>query len=155
MHDRLAIAVQPVIRSSDLNRERITEICPLPSVVNGPMWWTPALDRELLWGCYLHGYSRWHDLREDPALAFPADAPNDWKVDDDDDDGDGDKKPDRKIKRESGIGSETSGACADALGERQESAGAKGDAADADSKNKWPSVQACAFADAATACSQC
>jgi hypothetical protein len=142
LHDRLAVAVLPVIQSSDLNRERITEISPLPSVANGPTWWTPALDRELLWGCYLHGYGRWHDLREDTALAFPADASNDWKADEDDDDGDGDKKPDKKLKREPG--SETSGACADALGERQESSGVKADFADADSKNRWPSIQACA-----------
>jgi hypothetical protein len=142
--DRLATAVMPVVQSSDLNRDRITEICPLPSVVTGPTWWSPALDRELLWGCYLHGYSRWHDIREDSALAFPADAPNDWKVDDDDDEGNGDKKPDKKIKRESGIGVETPGAFGDASGERQEVAGLKGDAADADIKNRWPSIQASA-----------
>ena len=69
LHDRLTVAVLPVVQSSDLSRDRITEICPLPSVVNGPTWWTPALDRELLWGCYVHGYSRWHDIRED-AIVF-------------------------------------------------------------------------------------
>ena len=144
LHDRLTVAVLPVVQSSDLSRDRITEICPLPSVVNGPTWWTPALDRELLWGCYVHGYSRWHDIREDAMLAFPADAPNDWKVDDDDDDGDGDKKTDRKIKRESGAGTEAPGL--EALGDRQESVGAKGDAADSDCKNRWPSIQVCVCA---------
>jgi hypothetical protein len=143
MHDRLTIAVKPVVESSDLSRERITEICPLPSVANGPTWWTPALDRELLWGCYVHGYSRWHDIREDRALAFPADAPTDWKVDDEDDDGDGDKKSDKKIKRESGIGAEASNSCSDGIGERPENAGSKGDVVDLDSKNRWPSIQAC------------
>jgi hypothetical protein len=145
MHDRLTVAVLPVVQSSDLSRERITEISPLPPVMNGPTWWTPALDRELLWGCYVHGYSRWHDIREDPMLAFPADAPNDWKVGDDDDDGDGDKKTDKKIKRESGTGTETPGACSEALSDRQESVGAKSDAADSDCKNRWPSIQVCVF----------
>ena len=145
MQDRLAIAVQPVMQSSDLNRDRITEICSLPSTVNGPTWWTPAHDREILWGCYLHGYNRWHDIREDSALAFPADAPNDWKVDDDDDDGDVDKKSEKRIKREPGTGAETPMASADAarLGEQQDAVGSKGDVGDADCKNKWPSIQAC------------
>ena len=142
MLDRLATAVMPVIQSSDLSRERITEVCPLPSVANGPSWWAPALDRELLWGCYVHGYSRWHDIREDRALAFPADAPHDWKVDDDDDDGDGDKKSDKKIKREPGSGAEASNACTEAVAERQESTGTKGDSGDADCKTRWPSIQA-------------
>ena len=145
MLDRLATAVMPVIQSSDLSRERITEVCPLPSVANGPSWWAPALDRELLWGCYVHGYSRWHDIRDDRALAFPSDAPNDWKVEEDDDDGDGEKKSEKKIKRESGTGAEASNSCYDATGERSENVGSKGDAGDLDSKIRWPSTQACLF----------
>jgi len=145
LQDRLAVAVQPVIQYSDLNRDRITAICPLAPIVNGPSWWTPAHDREILWGCYLHGYSRWHDIRDDPALAFPADAPNDWKVDDDDDDGDGDKKIEKRIKRESGTGAETPVPSADAVRscEQLDGVSSKNDAADADNKKRWPSIQAC------------
>ena len=35
-------------------------------------WWDPDADRSLLVGTYKHGYERYHQMRQDPALAFLA-----------------------------------------------------------------------------------